>query len=191
MAANQAVIALQGARLLGEQTRLARTLNLRVAQRTSELAEVNDALKHEIAERRRTENALRESERSSSLGVLRASIAHEVNQPLSGIITNANPCLRMLSGNPPNVDGALETARRTIRDGNRASEVIARLRALFRKKEVVTEAVYLNEATREVIALSGHDLQQRRISLQTELATISRWSAAIAFSYNRSSSTSC
>ena len=93
--------------------------------------------------------------RTMSLGVLTASIAHEVNQPLSGIITNASTCLRMLAAAPPNVEGALETARRTIRDGNRASEVVARLRALFRKKEVVMEAVDLNEATREVIALSG------------------------------------
>jgi PAS domain S-box-containing protein len=107
--------------------------------------------------------------RTMSLGVLTASIAHEVNQPLSGIITNANTCLRMLAATPPNVAGALETARRTIRDGNRASEVVARLRALFRKKEVIMEAVDLNEATREVIALSGQDLHRRRISLQTEL----------------------
>ena len=74
--------------------------------------------------------------RVTSLGVLTASIAHEVNQPLSGIITNASTCLRMLAADPPNVDGARETARRTIRDGNRASDVIARLRALFSKKEV-------------------------------------------------------
>jgi C4-dicarboxylate-specific signal transduction histidine kinase len=85
--------------------------------------------------------------------VLTASIAHELNQPLSGIITNANTCLRMLAAESPDVDGARETARRTIRDGNRASEVSARLRALFIKKESTTELVYLNEATRQVIAL--------------------------------------
>jgi PAS domain S-box-containing protein len=130
----------------------------------------------DVTERRQSEDALANvrSElahvtRTMSLGVLTASIAHEVNQPLSGIITNASTCLRLLGANPPNVDGALETARRTIRDGNRASEVIARLRALFKKKEVVVEAVDLNEATREVIALSGPDLQRRRVSLQAEL----------------------
>ncbi len=64
-----------------------------------------------------------------------ASIAHELNQPLSGIVTNASTCLRMLAPEPPNVDGARETARRTIRDANRASEVIARLRALYGRKE--------------------------------------------------------
>ena len=69
-----------------------------------------------------------------SLGVLTASIAHEVNQPLSGIITNAGTCLRMLAADPPNVDGARETARRTIRDGNRAADVIARLRGPLRQE---------------------------------------------------------
>src|SRR5216683_5156881 len=64
----------------------------------------------------------------ASLATLTASIAHEVNQPLSGIVTNASTCLRMLTLDPPNVDGARETARRTIRDGNRASDVITRLR---------------------------------------------------------------
>ncbi len=58
----------------------------------------------------------------TSLATLTASIAHEVNQPLSGIVTNAGTCLRMLTLDPPNVDGARETARRTIRDGNRASD---------------------------------------------------------------------
>ena len=72
--------------------------------------------------------------RAMTLGQLTASIAHEVNQPLSGIITNASTCLRMLSGDPPNLDGARATAQRTLRDGNRASEVIQRLRAMFERK---------------------------------------------------------
>ena len=92
--------------------------------------------------------------RVTTLSALTASIAHEVNQPLSGIITNAGTCLRMLDADPPNIDGARETARRTIRDGNRASDVITRLRALFSKKEFTLESLDLNEATREVIALS-------------------------------------
>jgi signal transduction histidine kinase len=108
--------------------------------------------------------------RVTSLGVLTASIAHEVNQPLSGIITNAGTCLRMLDANPPNLEGARETARRTIRDGNRASDVITRLRALFSKKEFTLELLDLNEVTREVIALSLSDLQRNRVALQSELA---------------------
>ena len=75
----------------------------------------------------------------------------------------------MLNGDPPNVEGARETARRTIRDGNRASDVITRLRALYSKKEFMTELLDLNEATREVIALSLSDLQRNRVILQSEL----------------------
>ena len=108
--------------------------------------------------------------RITSLGVLTASIAHEVNQPLSGIITNAGTCLRMLAADPPNVDGARETARRTIRDGNRASEVITRLRGLYGRKDATIESVDLNEATREVLALSLSELQRNRILVQQELA---------------------
>jgi signal transduction histidine kinase len=108
--------------------------------------------------------------RVSSLGTLTASIAHEVNQPLSGIVTNASTCLRMLAADPPNLDGARETARRTIRDGHRASEVITRLRRLFARKDVVAESVDLNDAAREVIALSTGELQQRRVILRTDLA---------------------
>jgi C4-dicarboxylate-specific signal transduction histidine kinase len=101
---------------------------------------------------------------------LTASIAHELNQPLSGIVTNASTCTRMLASDPPNVEGARETARRTIRDGNRASEVITRLRALFSKKESTIESVDLNDATREVIALSMNELQRGRVILHHELA---------------------
>jgi PAS domain S-box-containing protein len=108
--------------------------------------------------------------RVTSLATLTASIAHEVNQPLSGIVTNASTCLRMLTLEPPNVDGARETARRTIRDGNRASDVITRLRALFSKKDTIAERVDLNDATREVIALSLSELQRDRVILRSDLA---------------------
>jgi C4-dicarboxylate-specific signal transduction histidine kinase len=129
----------------------------------------------DVTERRRSEAALGKARsdlahvtRVTSLGVLTASIAHEVNQPLSGIITNASTCLRMLAADPPNVDGARETARRTIRDGNRASDVVTRLRALFGKKDTTTDLVDLNGATREVIALSLTELQRSRVVLRAE-----------------------
>lgn len=130
----------------------------------------------DVTERRLSEEALSEirSElahmtRVMSLGALTASIAHEVNQPLSGIITNASTCLRMLDANPPNVDGARQTAQRTIRDGHRASDVITRLRALFSKRDATTEAVDLNEAIREVIALSRSELQRSQVISRVEL----------------------
>ena len=131
----------------------------------------------DVTQRRLSEEALAKvrSElayvaRATSLGVLTASIAHEVNQPLAGIVTNAGTCLRMLGADPPDVDGARETARRTIRDGNRAAGVMTRLRALFSKREFSLESVDLNEATQEVIALSLSDLQRHRVILQSELA---------------------
>jgi signal transduction histidine kinase len=108
--------------------------------------------------------------RVMSLGALTASITHEVNQPLSGIMTNASTCMRMLNSNPPDVDGARETARRTLRDGQRASDVIKRVRALFGKKSVSTELVDLNEATREVLTLSRNELQRSRVMLRLEFA---------------------
>jgi len=107
--------------------------------------------------------------RVMTLGALTASIAHEVNQPLSGIITNASTCMRMLDSEPPNVDGARETARRTIRDGHRAADVITRLRALFSRKDVIIEPVDLNEATREVIALSRSELERNRVIVRPTL----------------------
>jgi PAS domain S-box-containing protein len=131
----------------------------------------------DVTARRASEEALAKARselarvgRITSLAVLTASIAHEVNQPLSGIITNASTCLHMLDADPPNVDGARETVRRTIRDGNRASDVITRLRALFGRKEFTLESLDLNEATREVIALSMTDLQRNRVVVRSELA---------------------
>jgi K+-sensing histidine kinase KdpD len=118
----------------------------------------------------RARSELAHMTRVTTLGALAASIAHEVSQPLSGIVTNSSTCLRMLGAEPPNVEGARETVRRTIRDGHRASEVITRLRALFGNKGSVDEPVDLNDAAREVIALSWNELQRSRIVPRTELA---------------------
>jgi PAS domain S-box-containing protein len=131
----------------------------------------------DVTARRMSEEALAKARselakvaRVTSLGVLTASIAHEVNQPLAGIITNASTCLRMLDTDPPNVDGARETARRTIRDGTRASDVITRLRALFSNDALTLEFLDMNEVTREVIALAMSDLQRNRVALESEFA---------------------
>ena len=136
------------------------------------IASVQDVTARRLAEeaRDKARSELTHMARAMSLGTLTASIAHELNQPLSGIVTNASTCMRMLAADPPNVDGARETARRMIRDGNRASEVITRLRALFGKKETTNESVDLNDATREVLALSSSELQRNRVILQQELA---------------------
>jgi signal transduction histidine kinase len=108
--------------------------------------------------------------RAVAIRQLSASIAHEISQPLSGIITNAGTCLRLLAGDPPNVAGAAETARLMIRDANRASGIIRRLRALFSTGRMHSEVVDLNEASREAISLSLRELQSGRVLLQLEFA---------------------
>jgi len=108
--------------------------------------------------------------RTASLGALAASIVHEINQPLSGIVTNAGTCLRMLDTGRPNIEGALESAKRIVRDAGRATDVVARLRALFANKRPLYEPMDLNEAAREVIALSQGRFQRDRVVWRTELA---------------------
>jgi PAS domain S-box-containing protein len=136
------------------------------------IAAIQDVTARRLAEeaRDKARSELTHVARVTSLGVLTASIAHELNQPLSGIVTNASTCMRMLAADPPNLDGARETARRTIRDGNRASEMITRLRALFSKKSAATQSIDLNAATREVMELSLSELQKNRVILRPELA---------------------
>jgi PAS domain S-box-containing protein len=133
------------------------------------LQDVTDSIRAEEA-LNRARFELAQVSRITTVGTLTASIAHEINQPLSGIITNAGTCLRLLDAVPPDIDGARETARRTIRDGNRASDVITRLRALFSHQEFALEPLDLNDATREVLALSSNDLQRNRVILQSDLA---------------------
>jgi PAS domain S-box-containing protein len=131
----------------------------------------------DVTERRLAEEALNKvrselahASRAMSLGVLTASIAHEVNQPLAGIVTNASTCLRMLADDSPNLDGARTTAQRTLRDARRAADVLQRLRLMFARKESVTELVDLNEAAREVIALSSSEFRDRGIVVEMDFA---------------------
>jgi PAS domain S-box-containing protein len=143
-----------------------------VAGRPLFIGALQDVTESKVAEEalNRARSELAHVARITTLNALTASIAHEINQPLASLITNASICLRRLNANPPNIDGARETAMRTIRDGNRASDVITRLRALYSKKEFTPEALDLNEATREVMALSFSDLQRNNVILRSELA---------------------
>jgi predicted ATPase/signal transduction histidine kinase len=141
-------------------------------------------LTKEIAERKRAEEELRESEASlreaqtelahitrvTTMGELAASIAHEVNQPLAGIVTNANASLRWLAAPFPNLDEAREAIRRIVRDGSRAGQVLGRIRALSEKRRVARESFDINVAIQEIVALIGGELQRNHVVLQTDLA---------------------
>jgi len=128
----------------------------------------------DVTERRLSELALDKARselarmaRVTSLGALTASIAHEVNQPLLGIVTNASTCLRMLAADPPNIEGAQETAQFLLSDGHRASDVIKRLRSLFSKSSPTMELLDLSAATQEVVRLSFNELQRNQVILGT------------------------
>ena len=118
---------------------------------------------------RETQAALAHVTRVMTMGELTASIAHEVNQPLAGIVINGNACLRWLAGESPNLAEAREAAQRIIRDGTRASEIIARIRALAKKTSTLAERVDLNEAIREVVALSQGEARKHDAALRTQL----------------------
>jgi PAS domain S-box-containing protein len=131
----------------------------------------------DVTERKRAEEALREAQadfahvtRVTTMGELTASIAHEVNQPLAAVITNGNAGLRWLAADPPILDEALECLRRIIRDGNRASDVIARLRALVKKSAPAKARLDLSETIQEVLAMIDPEARRHRVSVRTNLA---------------------
>jgi PAS domain S-box-containing protein len=117
-----------------------------------------------------TQTELAHVSRAIAMGELTASIAHEVNQPLAAVVTNANASLRWLAGRTPNLDEAREAVSRIIRDANRASEVIARIRALSRKTGTQKERLDVNESIHEVVTLIQGELRRNRVGLRTELA---------------------
>jgi len=133
---------------------------------------------HDLNDVRRLQEALAEARaeverlkvEAAHMAAWAAAISHEVNQPLSGIVTNASTCLRMLAADAPDLEGARETARRALRDGNRAADVVTRLRALFNGQERAAEAVDLNEAVREVVARSSSDLRGAGVVVRLQLA---------------------
>lgn len=134
--------------------------------------DLTDAKRMEEERRRYHEiqSELADANRIATLAHLSASIAHELNQPLTGIVANCSTCSRMLTSDPPDLEGAQEAVRRMLRDGDRASQVITRLRALFSNKAPAIESVDLNEAAKEVIALSLGELQNGRVVLRAQLA---------------------
>src|SRR5262249_55267540 len=142
------------------------------ASRTAEYAIYRD-----ISERKQAEAALREAQtelahvtRVTTMGELAASIAHEVNQPLAAIVTNANASLRWLTGESPNLDEARDALGRIQRDGNRAGDVIARIRALVKKSGTEQVSLEINEVVQEVVGLIQSEIQKNGVMLRMELA---------------------
>jgi len=119
---------------------------------------------------REAQNELAHVSRVTTMGELAASIAHEVNQPLAGIVVNANASLRWMASDSPNLVEAREAVRRIIRDGNRAGDVISRMRALLKKASAAKEPVSMNEVIQEVLILTRTELQKNHVVLRTQFA---------------------
>jgi C4-dicarboxylate-specific signal transduction histidine kinase len=108
---------------------------------------------------------------ATSLGQVTASIAHEVNQPLAAIVTSGNACQRWLAQQPPNLEKAGQALERILGDAQRASDVIARIRSMARGEAPSKQKFDLNDAVREMVHLSGADLNQRSIAMDLQLAS--------------------
>jgi PAS domain S-box-containing protein len=131
----------------------------------------------DIEDRKRAEETLSKAQaelahvtRVTTMGELAASIAHEVNQPLSAIVNNGSACLRWLASEEPNLDEARDAARRIIRDGNRAGEVITRIRALLRKTDAKKARLDINQTIREVVTLTRNEAAGKGVAIRMELA---------------------
>ena len=152
-------------------------LEHRVLERTRQLTTLNEELRKEIVERQRAQDALHESQdklahvtRVRAMGELAASIAHEVNQPLTGVVTNADFCLRELAGADPNLRKLREALAEIVSDGTRASAVIGRVRSFLARGASEKSEVDINEAIQEVTRLVHRVVTKRRVSLRLDLA---------------------
>jgi len=150
-------------------------LDAKVRERTAELKRANEQLQSEIAEREAAEAGLIRAQteiariaRITTLGEFAASMAHELNQPLGGIVTSGDACLRWLAAKPPNLDEARQAVAAIIRDGTRASSVLVRIRGLLSRGERLRERLHIYDVIREVIALLEGELRRNAISLKTE-----------------------
>jgi NO-binding membrane sensor protein with MHYT domain/nitrogen-specific signal transduction histidine kinase len=131
----------------------------------------------DITERKQAEEALRQAQadlehvsRVTTMGELTASLAHEVNQPITAALTDASACLRWLTRDAPDVEEARQSAMRIVKDATRAAEIISRIRLFFTKNSPQRELVDVNEVIREMIVLLRREATRYSISIRTELA---------------------
>jgi C4-dicarboxylate-specific signal transduction histidine kinase len=152
-------------------------LEHRVIERTRQLTAANEELRKEIEERQRVQAALQQSQtelahvgRLTAMGELVASIAHEVGQPLTAIVTNGSFFLRRLAGAKSNRDDLRAAAEAIVADGKRASAIISRIRTLLKKQDTEMADVNINDAIQEVVSLLRNEASRHRIVISTELA---------------------
>lgn len=152
-------------------------LEVRVAERTGELQESNVELRWTIQEHDKAQQALRETQselahlsRVFSMGELTSSIAHEISQPLTAVVTNGYACLEWLSAAPPNIEKARRTTENIIQDGTRAGAVLERIRSLFKKESFAQEWLDMNDVIGELTVFLHDEAIRRGISMRTELA---------------------
>jgi C4-dicarboxylate-specific signal transduction histidine kinase len=122
------------------------------------------------AELRKLQARLAHVSRVTTLGELTASLAHEVSQPLAGVVSSADACLHWLAAQPPNVDKARRATERIMRDAKRASDGVARVRNLAKKTPLQRTWVDINETVEETISLAARELTQNNVSLEMQLA---------------------
>jgi len=159
-------------------------LEARVQQRTAELAKANEELRAEMSRRERAEQERLQAQqaisklqaelthvaRVTTMGELAASIAHEVNQPLAAVVTNANAGMRWLASEPPNLVEVRATLQRILRDGQRAADVLGRIRELLKKSPPKPSPQDINVLLRDVLSLLRDSLVSHHVEVQLELA---------------------
>jgi C4-dicarboxylate-specific signal transduction histidine kinase len=152
-------------------------LEVRVAERTAELKNANDALVRQMAEQRRTEETLQATRaelaraaRITTIGELTASIAHEVNQPLAAVVANVDACVAWLSREKPDLAEARFAAERATQGATRASEVIARIRSLITKATPEKSRVQINRVIEQTAALAERQAANNHVAIKLELA---------------------
>jgi signal transduction histidine kinase len=143
-----------------------------IAGRPLFIGALQDITESKLAEEalNRARSELAHVTRVTTLNALTASIAHEVNQPLSGIVSNAGATLRFLAGDAPNLEEAREAVRDIVRDGKRAGEIITRIRALTKRTATRREQLDLNETISEVLAIIGDEAKRHSVIVRTQFA---------------------